>query len=823
MPSKTPVDADPHRENCDHPVDRTLQPLPSGVTAGCRVVVRSRRWRLDAIDSYEDCCGLHLTSTEDEDSRVLLWPFDRPVADRLRQHAQVLRPRVWLHHLREAAEADRPAIHLLTQTGGAPPAILPYQIQPALEIAAGARRVLLADEVGLGKTIEAGWIVTDTIARRPDARVLIAVPAGLRAQWAQELRRFFAVNPIAVDARSLIVRISDLPPDVNVWTPPGVYIVSLDFLKRPDIAASAQYVVWDLLVVDEAHVATMPTERHRALEPIARRSRVVVLLTATPFSGDDASFASLMSLGGAPGDDPPRMFRRSRGDVGDRRRRHHRFARVRLTRVERGLQRMLHRYCREVWSNAPSSEGRLAAIVLRKRGLSSPGALSRSLRRRLRLLSASQEFGVQLSLFPQEIDEEDAEPSTVLAAPGLTDAGRERSWLERLIAAADSAGGANSKLEYLQRLLRRLRGEAAVVFTEFRDTLADLADLFPEALRIHGGLTPGERAAVQAQFNAAGGLLFATDAAAYGLNLHGCCRLVVNFELPWNPARLEQRIGRVDRIGQARAVHATTLVAGDTAEDFVVANVARRLWRVAASFGPGDRLAALLDDARVAGMVVGNEPVVDLIVPPLVARQEVSPAAIQEAARLKAVVARATAPPRYSRRDNRARAITSIASSATLPPGIVTLVQWTLREPSGRLVACRTLTIHVSERFSRPARAADARRIALEFLAAHSKELLDRASVEFSELRRRSADAHGLALHVQAERERQMLPTEEHAHPSQPGLFDHRVQREAAAVEAHRGAIREETQRRLRSISNATAIEDRIEIIGLLLLWSDGA
>jgi superfamily II DNA or RNA helicase len=819
------VDAEPDLKKCDHPVDRALQPLPSGVTAGCRVIVRSQRWRLDTIESCEDCRGLHLTSTEDEDPRVLLWPFDRPAAERPHQHAQVLRPRVWLHHIREAAEADRPAIHLLTRTGASPPAILPYQIAPALEIAGGTRRVLLADEVGLGKTVQAGWIVTDTIARRPDARVLIAVPAGLRGQWAQELRRLFAVNAIAIDARSLIARISGLPPDVNAWTPPGVYLVSLDFLKRPDIAASAQNVVWDLLVVDEAHVAAAPTERHRALEPIARRSRIVVLITATPFSGDDASFASLMSVGGASGGDPPRMFRRSRADVGDVRRRHHRFARVRLTRIERRLQRMLHRYCREVWTNAPSPEGRLAAIVLRKRALSSPGALGRSLRRRLRLLSASQEFGVQLSLFPHDIDEEDDEPSAVLAAPGFADAGRERSWLERLVAAADSAGGANSKLEYLRRLLRRLRGEAVVVFTEFRDTLADLADFFPGALRIHGALTAGERAAVQAQFNADGGLLFATDAAAYGLNLHGCCRLVVNFELPWNPARLEQRIGRVDRIGQARTVHATTLVAGDTAEDFVVANVARRLWRVAGSFGQADRLAALLDDARVAGMVVGEEPVVDLLAPSFGARQEVSQAAIQEAARLKAVVARATVPARSSRRAYRARAlaISSIASSSTLPPGIVTLVQWTLREPSGRLVACRTLAMHVSGRFSRPTRAGDARQIAVEFLSTHSKQLLDRATVEFRELRRCSADAYRLALQAQADRERQMVPTEDRTHALQPGLFDHRAQQEAAAVEAHTAAIRDETQRRLRSISNAAALEDRTDIIGLLLLWSAGA
>src|SRR4029079_3920753 len=118
---------------------------------------------------------------------------------------------------------------------------------------------------------------------------------------------------------------------------------------------------------------------------------------------------------------------------------------------------------------------------------------------------------------------------------------------------------------------------------------------------------PSERWRVQRQFNAQGGLLLETDAAWEGLNLQGRCRLIVNYELPWNPARLEQRIGRVDRIGQRRPVHAVTLVARDTAEDFVVANLTRRLARVAATLGERDRLAAVLGDARMARTIIGAE------------------------------------------------------------------------------------------------------------------------------------------------------------------------------------------------------------------------
>jgi superfamily II DNA or RNA helicase len=814
------VDFDSHRKICDRAIDRAAQPLPSGVTARARILVRGRLWRLDAVDSHEDCRELQLTSAEDGDTRVLLWPFDRPVARTLPQRPDVLRARAWLRRVGRIAASDRAPIHLLTRSGPVPAAILPYQLLPALEVAAGARHILLADEVGLGKTAQAGWIIADTIARQRDARVLIAVPAGLRAQWADELARLFTIETVAADARWLISAVNDLPRDVNVWTPPGVYLVSLDFLKRPDIAASARDVIWDLLVVDEAHVAAAPTERHRALAPIARRSRVVTLLTATPFSGDAASFASLTSLG-ATGAQVPLMFRRSRADVGDARARRHRFVRVRLTPVEQRLQRMLQRYCHEVWKDAPSATGRLAAIVLRKRALSSPGALERSLQRRLRLLSPGVESVVQLSLFAEDVDAEDDEPSGVLAAAGLLDASRERRWLEELIDAARCAAAANSKLEYLKRLLRRMPGEAAVVFTEFRDTLCELAGVFPSSLRIHGGMGAAERSDVQAHFNAAGGLLFATDAAAYGLNLHGRCRVVVNFELPWNPARLEQRIGRVDRIGQARPVIATTLVARDTAEDFVVANVARRLWKIAGSFGVDDRLAALLDDARIAGMVVGGEPVCELPSSCTVPSVQVPVAAIDEARRLTRLTADDASRGRSTPDEKIGVAIASVRSTTALRSGFVAILEWTLREPAGRLVACRTLAMHVPGSPHRPRTAADARALALSFVTDYGECLRMRAIPELEQARSRAADAHGRALQSQIQRETQLLNDTDTSALLQPGLFDQRVVRNAAAADGRLSELRAETQRRIDRLLIGAALEDHLAIRAVLIVWSD--
>jgi superfamily II DNA/RNA helicase len=152
--------------------------------------------------------------------------------------------------------------------------------------------------------------------------------------------------------------------------------------------------------------------------------------------------------------------------------------------------------------------------------------------------------------------------------------------------AATSAASDEPKIAALRRLLRRT-GEPVIVFTEYRDTLNileyALGDL-RQIVTLHGGKTPQERReAVDAFTRGSAGLLLATDAGAEGLNLHERCRLVVNLELPWSPIRLEQRIGRVDRLGQARAVHAINLLAGNTAEASVLARLATRMDRIYAS------------------------------------------------------------------------------------------------------------------------------------------------------------------------------------------------------------------------------------------------
>ncbi len=164
----------------------------------------------------------------------------------------------------------------------------------------------------------------------------------------------------------------------------------------------------------------------------------------------------------------------------------------------------------------------------------------------------------------------------------------------------------DAKSRALVRLLRRVR-EPAIVFTEYRDTLTHLSEACRCGWRvavIHGGMDRTARAEAVGAFNrGAANVLLATDAAAHGLNLQSGCRLVISLELPWNPVRLEQRIGRVDRIGQRRTVHAVHLVARHTSEEEVLARLAVRVERARTALGSVANPLGTPSEAEVAEAV----------------------------------------------------------------------------------------------------------------------------------------------------------------------------------------------------------------------------
>jgi len=497
---------------------------------------------------------------------------------------RIVGPRAWRRIARSMLSEATPSFAALRVPVRADLAVLPFQLEPVLAILHGiAARVLIADEVGLGKTVQAGLIISELLERRPGGRVLVVAPAGLRQQWQRELRERFELEAMLLDSASITRHAGQW--NGNPWSIPGVILTSLDYVKRAEVVRGLEALIWDAVVFDEAHALAGRSDRATVAAMLARRARTLVLLTATPHSGDDAAFNRLTSLGDFARQFPIAVFRRTRRDVGMAIARHTVSIRVRPSPVEARMHGALMAYARLVWKQAAgaASGARLAMTVLARRACSSAWSLARSLETRLRLLS------VDGSLEPWQVplpfgDEAggDESPSIELSAPGLPDRAEERRWLEHVLELARLAQTHEAKPRALARLLRRAR-EPAIVFTEYRDTLDRLASELRvfEPVQLHGGMTAAERGAVLGRFSAGkAGVLLATDAASEGLNLHHHCRLVINLELPWTPVRLEQRIGRVDRLGQQRRVHAIHLLGADTCEEQSVASLLERARRV---------------------------------------------------------------------------------------------------------------------------------------------------------------------------------------------------------------------------------------------------
>ena len=577
-------------------------------------VVRARdeRWSVSRIVSFAAASIVELQGCDrtNRGARArLLLPFESLQRVPPAAAARVVRAGRWRHLARAALSRAQPSYTALRAAARAKISILPFQLEPAIALTRGlASRVLVADDVGLGKTIQAGLAIAEAVARLDEPHVLVVVPAGIREQWQLELEQRFGIAAFAADAASL-PRTGWWAPGANPWSMHPVVITSIDFVKRPEALRGLESLVWDLVVFDEAHSLSTRSDRNIAATAVAMRARTLMMLTATPHSGKDEEFARLCALGDFRGEFPLLVFHRTREDVGLPAIRRSIAFRVRLTRAEQRMHEALFRYARLVWrqKGATSPYARLAAIVLARRGCSSTAALAKSIERRLSLLSDAAILPSQL-LLPIDDGADDEPPGAQLGAAGLHDAGEERDRLAGLLELARTAQAYDSKLAALRRLLRR-SSEPAIVFTEYRDTVEHLrSELGVTSAVLHGGLSAAERRAALLEFTSGRGrVLLATDAASEGLNLHQHCRLVINLELPWTPRRLEQRTGRVERIGQLSRVHAVSLLAAGTFEEKTLAALTHRRERirevVGALRGPG------LDEHDVARSVfVGGAP-----------------------------------------------------------------------------------------------------------------------------------------------------------------------------------------------------------------------
>jgi superfamily II DNA or RNA helicase len=575
------------------------------VRPGDLVLVRRARWRIIGVRRHEDCQVVTLRGLAAPHlglERQFLVPFER-----IEPIVRAPRPRrvrfsAWRRAFRALIAADGPPGSLRAARWSRID-LLPHQLEPAIAILRGlGTRILIADEVGLGKTIQAGLVASELLTRGTIERVLVLTPPGLRDQWIRELADRFAIAAAGADGPALRRLAATLPIGINPWHTLTVAVASIDYVKRPEALPAAQSRPWDLVILDEAHACAGDSDRRAAAHALAASASFVVLLTATPHNGDRDSFSALCGTGDVEGT-PLLVFRRTRAGVriGATRRVH--IVRVKASRDEMRMHALIARYRDALHADGADT---LALSVLHKRALSSAWSLAVSVERRLAILAAEERTMAAQMWLP--LDDPQGELIAADDAPlwpaelRLTDPLLEMRLLSALQQSARSAAFLESKLRALAILLRRTR-EPALVFTEYRDTLQHVYQALERpAYVLHGGLSRDERSAALGAFaRDPCGLLLTTDAAAEGLNLHHHCRLVVNLELPWNPMRIEQRIGRVDRIGQRRTVHAFHLVAAGTGEMRLLAHLRTRIARARADLGAPDPLD---DERHIARLVM---------------------------------------------------------------------------------------------------------------------------------------------------------------------------------------------------------------------------
>ena len=435
-----------------------------------------------------------------------------------------------------------------------------YQLQAARSALRRMRgRAILANEVGLGKTIKAGLILAELRLRGLADRSLIITPAGLVAQWQEELERKFAVPTMLAGKDTVLAG-----REAGAPGPGGgaggidrpVIIASLAAARRDPLKSVLTEDQWDLIIVDEAHRVRAPRSASGKLIR-ALRSRHLLLLTATPVEnrlqdlyemvslvapgllGTSGQFRAAHGAGGAgPGTEPRNApaLRKRTAEVMIR----HRRSEVSVLLPQRLAETLL--------IEPPAAERDwYADLGARIRGQGSAAAPSS----RLALRSVARLAG----------------SSPAAASSPL----RKIGWDDLAVRA--EALGSSPKTAVLLDRLRRSAGEKVLVFTAFRHTLDQLAAQvaaagIPAAV-YHGSLPRAEKERAVAAFRDEAGVLLSTESAGEGRNLQ-FCHLMVNMDLPWNPMQIEQRLGRLHRVGQDHDVLLTNLVAKGTIEEQVL-------------------------------------------------------------------------------------------------------------------------------------------------------------------------------------------------------------------------------------------------------------
>ncbi|MDK2960098.1 MAG: hypothetical protein PWP12_282 [Bacillota bacterium] len=523
---------------------------------------------------------------------------------------------------------------------------LPHQLEAVYHYILPLPRIrfLLADDAGAGKTIMAGLLLKELKLRGLVARTLIVAPANLAFQWQREMldrfrERFDIIR--GVELRNAY--------GVNPWQDKPQVITSMDWAKREEVLESLGRTTWDLVIVDEAHrmSASDPehrTERYKLGELLSQKTHHLLLLTGTPHKGDPENFCLFLQLldKDVYGDvrsleeamkrsHAPFYLRRTKEalvtfpdpDTGRVRRlftnREVRTVRFELDGQEFEFYEALTRYVQDQSIRAAadkSARGRALGFTMamyQRRFASSIHAVRRSLERRLqkledRLRRPQPEALADLSRL-DEIDElPEDEVARLEEEVEQASLPSERQAIQREIGElrvlvqkgrALEEREMSSKLAKLREVLTDQNifvdpKTKLLIFTEFKETLdylvATLQGWGLRVTQIHGGMkigdrdTPGTRLYAEREFREEAQVLVATEAAGEGINLQFCW-LMVNFDIPWNPMRLEQRMGRIHRYGQERDCLIFNFVAANTREGQVLERLLERLWEIRRELG----------------------------------------------------------------------------------------------------------------------------------------------------------------------------------------------------------------------------------------------
>jgi SNF2 family DNA or RNA helicase len=567
--------------------------------------------------------------------------------------------------------------------------LLPHQILLVHDLVSRIdRRLLVADEVGLGKTIETGMLLRELIARGEAERVLIVTPAGLTRNWNQELEGCFRLH-----FEILNQDFSD--HGSATWEKHHMVIASIDTLKVPRRVQRLLYApAWDLVVFDEAHHLsrtrsgnkTTITQNYKLAEALRGHTRDFLFLTATPHQGNAYQFWSLVQLLNdqlfASPDDLVHhrellfrvMVRRTKREVTDARgapifcRRQVYTQTFSLSPRERNFYERLSDYLREgydaagIFQKRTTSKQRAIGFVMatfQKIMSSSPRAILQALRRRLLVLLTRKQIqletkrrtGAHVAEEIMEIQDEmlrlaseilsldnglnsDAEAYVARVRRRILrkieESYETTSWSldpdeeaeDGVFAEADIPNeiekvrdlitlvpeGRDRRFDTLVRAVSELSRsnpkEKFIIFTQYRDTLEflrqELGSIFSanRIATIKGGPLDDKIAAMEAFWEENGArFLISTSAGGEGINLQ-VGRILLNYDLPWNPMAVEQRIGRVHRYGQKETVQVYNLVAEDTVEERIYGILDQKLQEIAQSIGKVDESGFPMEDFR---------------------------------------------------------------------------------------------------------------------------------------------------------------------------------------------------------------------------------